>query len=179
MTFEEWIGRELPQLLRFATILSGASDLAEDLVQDVVVKVQQRWSTVSRLDHRDAYVRRMLVNDYLSFRRKFARIVLRGTVVPSEVDDRPHFADQHADRTALIEELNQLPPRQRTILVLRYYDDATIAELLGCRPSTVRAHATRALQTLRITRNAWVSDTDTRSPTAAAPLDGEEGTHAI
>jgi hypothetical protein len=83
--FEEWFGEELPQLLRFATVLCGSSDLAQDLVQDVAIKVQQRWLKLSQLDYRDAYVRRMLVNEHLSFRRKFARIFVRATVEPPPV----------------------------------------------------------------------------------------------
>lgn len=166
MDFEEWFLGQLPQLVRFATVVSGSPDLAEELVQDIAIKAQQRWPHLSGLDHRDAYLRRMLVNEHLSFRRKFARIILRGSVEPSSSDDRPPYADQHADRSALLGELNRLPPRQRTILVLRYYgdlDDAGIAELLGCRASTVRAHATRALQTLRVNRSPAELGEETRA----------------
>ena len=182
MEFEEWFGEELPQLLRFATVLCGSSDLAQDLVQDVAIKVQQRWPKLSQLDYRDAYVRRMLVNEHLSFRRKFARIVVRATVEPPGGYDRPHFTDQHADRAALLDELSHLPPRQQAVLVLRYYDDvddATIAQILGCRASTVRAHATRGLKTLRISpRTGQHPQTKSEPPTGAVPADGEEDTRA-
>lgn len=64
MKFEEWFGEELPRLLRLATGLCGSADTAQDLV----IKVEQRWSRVSVLDHREAYIRRILVNEYLSYR---------------------------------------------------------------------------------------------------------------
>lgn len=176
MDFERWFVAQLPQLVRFATVVSGSADLADDLVQEVALRAQQRWPKLSRLDHRDAYLRRMLVNEHLSFRRRAARHSLRDVVVPDASDDRPAFADQHAERSALLRELDQLSPRQRTILVLRYFedaDDATIAQLLGCRQSTVRAHAARGLQTLRIRRAA-----DETRPHPATTTPRQEDTRA-
>ena len=95
----------------------------------------------------------MLVNEHLSVRRKFSRIVLRSAVQPSHRDDSPQFADIHAERAALRHQLDRLPPRQRAVIVLRYFqdaDDTAIAQILGCRPSTVRSHLTRALARLRV-----------------------------
>jgi RNA polymerase sigma-70 factor (sigma-E family) len=153
VNFEDWFGPQLPQLLRFAMVLCGSAELAEDMVQDVALKAQQRWPKLSGLGHRDAYIRRMLVNEHLSFRRKFGRVVLRDIVNPPERESGPDFTEQHADRMALVGELSRLPRRQRTVLVLRYYEgmgDVEIAATLGCGTSTVRAHAARALATLRV-----------------------------
>lgn len=186
MEFEEWFRRELPRLLRLATVLSGSSDVAQDLVQEVVIRVEQRWAKLSGMDHRDAYVRRMLVNEYLSYRRRFSRLVLRATVDPA-IRDAPDFTVQGADRAALRRELARLPPRQRAVVVLRYFDDAddaTIGRILGCRTGTVRAHASRALQALRIgplsndrPENQPRHRDGVRSgppPSQAAPTNGEE-----
>ena len=151
MTFDEWTRSGLPQLLRFATVLCGSAHLAEDVVQDVAIKAHHRWSRISTVDSPDAYLRRMVVNEYLSWRRKWSRYVPQAEIFPAE-----HTAD-HADRTAdrdhLLGELAKLPRRQRAVLVLRYYGGLTdneIAEAIGCSPGTVRAHASRALATLRI-----------------------------
>ena len=151
MTFDEWLRTGLPQLLRFATVLCGTPHLAEDVVQDVAIKAQRKWDRIGALEHPDAYVRRMVVNEYLSWRRKWSRYVPRAEIVPDE-----HVAD-HADRTAdrsqLLGELAKLPRRQRAVLTLRYYGgltDAEIAETIGCSAGTVRAHASRALATLRV-----------------------------
>lgn len=186
MGFDEWFRQELPRLLRLATVLSGSPDSAQDLVQDVVIRVEQRWAKLSALDHRDAYIRRMLVNEYLSYRRRFSRLVFQSTVDPVGLDAGPDFTDQQADRAELRQELTRLPPRQRAVLVLRYYEDAddeTIAQLLGCRPSTVRSHAARALQALRISPLSNDQPNHTSSCTTApqpqaAPTNGEENLRA-
>jgi RNA polymerase sigma-70 factor (sigma-E family) len=151
VTFDEWARVGLPKLLRFATVLCGTGDLAGDVVQDVAIKAHRHWDRVAAAESPDAYLRRMVVNEYLSWRRKWSRIVPRPEIFPTEaVADH---ADQQADRDELITELAKLPRRQRAVLVLRYFgglSDPEIAETLGCSPSTVRAHASRALAALRI-----------------------------
>jgi RNA polymerase sigma-70 factor (sigma-E family) len=152
MTFEEWFGAQLPRLLRFTTVLCGGPDPAEEVLQDVAIKALRRWDSLKELEYPEAYLRRMIVNEHLSWRRKWSRLVpqaeLREPGTPT-----PDFADQHADRAELAGELDKLPRRQKAVLVLRYFEglpDAEIAELLGCRPSTVRSHTARALAALRV-----------------------------
>lgn len=149
--YEDFVRARLPRLLRYATMLTGERELAGDLVQDVLVKVYRRWSRVSGADNPDRYVIRMVTNGYLSWRRsRSARLVVVGDV-PDEAraDD---FTADHALREDMWQRLALLPRRQRAVLVLRYYeqlDDAEIAEVLDCARATVRAHAHRALTTLR------------------------------
>jgi RNA polymerase sigma-70 factor (sigma-E family) len=152
MTFEEWFGPQLPRLLRFATVLCSGHQVAEDVVQDVAIKAHARWSRIESLQHPGAYLRRMVVNEHLSWRRKWSRIIPEADLrepVPAAAD----FTDQHADRAELITELAKLPRRQRAVLVLRYLEglgDADISGILGCSQATVRSHASRALASLRI-----------------------------
>ncbi|GAA1582482.1 SigE family RNA polymerase sigma factor [Kribbella sancticallisti] len=151
MTFEQWARVGLPKLLRFATALCGSGDLAGDMVQDVALKAHRHWDRVREADVPDAYLRKMLVNEYLSWRRKWSRIVPRAEIFPTE--QLADHANQQADRDQLLTELAKLPRRQRAVLTLRYYgglSDPEIAETLGCTASTVRAHASRALAALRI-----------------------------
>lgn len=143
--------RALPGLVRFATAMCADRALAEDLTQEVLVRVHARWSRISNLDMPDAYVRRALVNEYLSWRRKWARLIPQAVVPRDKVEPDP--AEQHADRSELAAELAALPPRQRTVLVLRYLcglSDQEIADIIGCRAVTVRGYAARGLATLRI-----------------------------
>ncbi|MGW6277897.1 SigE family RNA polymerase sigma factor [Kribbella sp. NPDC055071] len=150
MTFDEWTRSGLPRLLRFATVLCSSAHLAEDVVQDVAIKAQRSWDRIGGMDNPDAYLRRMTVNEYLSWRRKWSRIV---PIAEIDTGAAPDHADRTADRDQLIGELAKLPRRQRAVLVLRYYGGLTdheIAETIGCSPGTVRAHASRALATLRI-----------------------------
>lgn len=151
MTFEEWFGAQLPRLLRFTTVLCGGPDPAEEVLQDVAIKAMRRWDTLRDLEHPEAYLRRMIVNEHLSWRRKWGRLIPAAEL--REPGPGPSFAEQHADRAELAAELDRLPRRQKTVLVLRYFEglpDAEIAELLGCSASTVRSHVARALAALRI-----------------------------
>jgi RNA polymerase sigma-70 factor (sigma-E family) len=152
MTFEELAARRLPAVLRFAAVLAGNRADAEDVVQEVMIRVHRDWDRLSRLDRPELYIRKMVVNEFLSTRRRLWRLVPSGR--GGEVDHRvtPDYATGHAERDALLAELAKLPPRQRAVLVLRYYEglpDTAIAELLGCAPGTVRSCASRALITLR------------------------------
>ncbi len=161
MRFEEFAASRLPAVLRFAGVLTGDRALAEDLVQEVLIRAVKRWDQIDRLDRPELYVRKMIVNEYLSWRRKSWRLLPKGTA--AEVDDRltPDHAVGHAERDALRTELAKLPRRQRTVLVLRYYEglsDSGIAELLGCTPGTVRGYAARALATLRVDLSRTPSD---------------------
>jgi RNA polymerase sigma-70 factor (sigma-E family) len=151
VTFEEFARARVPVLVRTAAQLCGDLGLAEDLAQEVLLKVHQQWDRIAALDARDGYVRRMLVNEYLSWRRKWARIVPSADV--RVIDTQPDHSTEHADRDVLREQISRLPRRRQVVLALRYYgglSDAEIADALGCRPSSVRSLATRALASLRI-----------------------------
>ena len=148
MRFEEFVAARSPALLRYAMLLSGDREQARDLVQEVLTRALVKWARVARAEEPYAYVRRMVTNEYLSWRRR-RRIP---TVPLREDTDRPAPEDpEHG--TALWALLAGLPRQQRAVLVLRYYEglaDDEIAEVLGCRGGTVRAYASRALATLRI-----------------------------
>ncbi|OLE23803.1 MAG: RNA polymerase subunit sigma-24 [Actinobacteria bacterium 13_1_20CM_3_71_11] len=151
--FDEFVVIRGPALLRFAHVLCGNAHLAEDLVQEVLARVHRRWDRIERMDGPEAYVRRAVVREFLSWRRRRAS----REAVLADLPDRPvdeDAAQRHAARDEMWCLLAGLPRAQRAVLVLRFYDDLTdieIAEVLGCAPSTVRAHASRALARLRTT----------------------------
>jgi RNA polymerase sigma-70 factor (sigma-E family) len=151
MTLEELVAGRLPAVLRLAAVLTG--NRAEDVVQEVLIRAHRDWEKLSRMDRPDLYIRKMIVNEFLSSRRRGWRLVPSGS--GSEVDDRvtPDHATTHAERQELLARLAKLPARQRAALVLRYYEglpDAAIAEMLGCAPATVRSCVHRALARLRV-----------------------------
>jgi RNA polymerase sigma-70 factor (sigma-E family) len=153
MTFDEFAGARLQAVLRFATALSGDPDLAKDLVQEVLIRVSGRWQEIGQLDRPEAYVRRMVVNEYLSWRRRSWRLIPSGMSSHIAAPASPDPADGYVERQALLAELAKLSRRQRTALVLRYYEGfsvAEIAEVMGCTPSTVRGHVLKALAALRV-----------------------------
>jgi RNA polymerase sigma-70 factor (sigma-E family) len=151
MQFEEYVAARGPALLRLAFVLTRDEHLAEDLVQTALTDTFRHWRKVSRLEHPDAYVRRILVNAHLAWAR-------RRSSGERPTGDDPVLAPSadHADGVVSRDEfrrlLDGLAPRARTVLVLRFYadlDDVMIAELLDLSPSTVRSTASRALAALR------------------------------
>lgn len=153
MTLEEFTATRLPAVLKFAAVLTGDRSLAEDVVQEVLIRASTRWPAIVCLDRPEAYLRKMILNEYLSWRRRSGRLVLSGTGHDLRDTATADPAADYAERDALLAELAKLPRRQRAVLVLRYYEgfsDPEIAEALGCRPGTVRGYACRALAALRI-----------------------------
>ncbi|MFD8499196.1 SigE family RNA polymerase sigma factor [Amycolatopsis sp. NPDC059657] len=161
--FEEFVAERLDGLLRYATVLADDPHLAQDIVQDVLLRAQQRWA---RIEHPPTYVRRMVTNEYLSWRRRRAvRSVTPST--PELLDalspplDDPSIG--YTERDAMFKRLAALPRKQRAAVVLRFYEnysDEEIAAVLGCGTSTVRSQISRAFQTLRDIET-------TREPTGA------------
>lgn len=165
MEFADYVAQRRPALMRFATVLTGQAWLADDLVSDVLGRAFERWSHITELAEPHAYVRRMIVNDYMSWHRRLARTTPRAEVEPA--GHLADGADEHAERDAMIARLARLPRRQRAAVVLRYYvgmSDSDIAAHLGCREVTVRTQISRALAALRL-------DPAGRSATAKALLE--------
>lgn len=152
--FEAFVAERLDRLLRYATALTCDPHLAQDVVQEVLLRAQHRWARIGSLQSPDAYLRRMITNEYLSWRRrKAARTVAltHGTLdaLGTPVADP---ATGYAERDAMRARIATLPRKQRAAILLRFYEDCTdpeIAEVLGCTAGTVRSHISRALATLR------------------------------
>ncbi|MFI5495778.1 SigE family RNA polymerase sigma factor [Actinoplanes sp. NPDC051859] len=159
MTFEQFAAARLPTLLRYAVVLTGDREHAQDVVQEVLARTHVHWDRISQTDAPEAYVRRMVLNEFLSWRRSWtARHVYAVGERLVDLDDARGGVVDHAqdvvDADELWQRLATLGRKQRAVLVLRYYeqlDDDTIAELIGCSPATVRSYASRALKILRLT----------------------------
>lgn len=148
-SFEDLVAARAPALLRTAVMLTGNRADAEDLLQTTLLQAHRHRDALVRMSAPAAYLRRILVNAHLQGLRARGR---RPTLAPA-LDDAP--APDPAPPPALgamWQHLTTLPPRQRAVLVLRYYEDLPdrdIADLLGCGESTVWSTAFRALATLR------------------------------
>jgi RNA polymerase sigma-70 factor (sigma-E family) len=154
LTYEEFADVQLGNMLRYAVMLCGDPHLAPDLVQETMVRVQLNWRKVVRADAPDRYVRRMITNQYLDWRRGswLRRVLLRAEPDEAAKLVPVDHAQATADRDQIWSWLARLPKAQRAALVLRYYEDlpdAEIAEILGCAVGTVRSSISRALATLR------------------------------
>jgi RNA polymerase sigma-70 factor (sigma-E family) len=167
VTFESFMTEYQRPLLRFAAALTSDARLAEDIVADVLGRTYERWARVSSVENPLAYVRRMVVNEFVSRKRREKRWTV-SPVDAGRIGTGPDHASAHADREALKARLADLPQRQRAAIVLRYYEDlpdGEIAAVLGCAPGTVRSLISRALSTLRVSD----SDGGASAPTPDAP----------
>jgi RNA polymerase sigma-70 factor (sigma-E family) len=152
--FEAFVAERLDRLLRYATALTCDPYLAQDVVQDVLLRAQRHWARIEAMHAPDAYVRRMITNEYLSWRRRRAARTVASTHRALDALGTPVAdpANQYAERDAMRSRIAALPRKQRAAILLRYYEDCTdaeIAEVLGCTDGTVRSHISRALATLR------------------------------
>ncbi len=142
--FEEFVVARRGALLRTAYLLTGNHHDAEDLVQSALIKVVPKWERIR--DRPEAYVRAVLARESVNRWR-----VRRWREVTTDVVPEPSQFDS-TDRIALLEDLRSLSPRQRAVLVLRYFDDLTEAEtaaVLGISVGTVKSYARDALGRLR------------------------------
>jgi len=149
-TFDEYAASAWAWLYRSSYLLTGNHADAEDLAQQTLLEVYRSWAKVSRADQPSAYVRRMLTNLYISGRRPKARKLELLTDAPPE--PRPAATAGPEERMVLWPHVATLPPRQRAVIVLRYYEQLSereIADALGCSTGNVKSTAHRALQALR------------------------------
>jgi RNA polymerase sigma-70 factor (sigma-E family) len=151
-SFEEFVARRSVSLLRSAYLLTGDRDLAEDLLQVVLVRVGRRWGVAREAPH--AYAHRVLVNLLHDRRRRLSRRVIEAPL--AELDGRREpvvdGCDALVDRIALASAVGRLPARQREVVVLRFFADLSVSETAAAMTAsegTVKTHTSRALNALR------------------------------
>jgi RNA polymerase sigma-70 factor (sigma-E family) len=149
--FSSFVAASSRRLLRSAYLITGDISRAEDLLQTVLERAYRRWPSIRRTDIPEAYVRRMLVNAAIdgSRRRRLVTAPLDADLLPGRPDPA---VESLPGRTALLDSVRVLPPGQRAVLVLRYFDDLTEADTaraLGCSVGNVKSQHARALARLR------------------------------
>jgi RNA polymerase sigma-70 factor (sigma-E family) len=149
--FAQFIKAREQALQRTAWLLTGDWALAQDLVQTALARSWPRWERINRRDDPEVYVRRVMINTWITWSRRR----WRGEKASLAVADSAARGDMAAEvtmRLALRDALATLNSRQRAVLVLRVYDDlpeAQVAELLNCSVGTVKSTMSRALARLR------------------------------
>lgn len=148
---ETWATTLGGPLVRLAFVLTGDGDEAQDVVQTVFLRMMS--GAPGSIENPQAYARRAVANEVASRHRR--RAVLRA-ILPklgaSASESAPDSTAELADRDQLIQALHALSSKQRTVLVLRYFedlDDQATGEIVGCSAATVRSIAARALAKLR------------------------------
>lgn len=172
--FDTFVAARSQALLRTAFLLTRDHALAEDLLQTALSKAWFRWGRIET--HPEAYVRRILVTTYTSWRgRRW-----NGEHPTAELPDRPADAGRYdaaeasATRHDLAAALDRLPRRQRAVVVLRFFEDLSVAEtadLMGCSTGTVKSQLSKALAHLRV--DPALTEPRSAEPTAPEPAPTE------
>lgn len=149
LDFASYVAARRPALLRWAWSVAGDPHTAEDLLQASLVRVLARWDTLRDRAAADAYVRRTITHQHVSWHRQAWRRREVGTARLPEVPTAPSV---DADRGELWALVLDLPAAQRATVVLRYYEELSVAEtaaVLGCSTGTVKSNTSRGLAALR------------------------------
>ena len=152
--FEEFVAGALPRLLRFAHLLTGSTTEAEDLVQTALGRSWRAWRS-GRIEDPQAFVRKVMVNSHATWRRHRGRETAVARLPEHAITENETRRIENRD--AMCRALLTLPPRQRAVIVLRYYEELSeqeIADLMGISPGTVKSQAARALRHLAAILNA-------------------------
>jgi RNA polymerase sigma-70 factor (sigma-E family) len=151
LDFEDFVAATSTRLFSLAMLLVGRNQAdAEDLLQDVLERAYRHWPRIVRGGEPEPYIRRMLANAAVDRRRLLRRRPERPLDPGAPADTNE--VDQVTERAVLIRALADLPPRQRAVLVLRYFEDLTEAQtaaVLGCGVGTVKSQSSRALARIR------------------------------
>lgn len=147
--FRGWAVSRRVGLRRTAFLLCGDWFLADDLVQEALIRIYSVWVRLERSEDVGAYARRVLINLYLDHRRRPWRRERPTDQLPDLATSSPDSID---DRDRLLAALRRVPSRQRAVLVLRFWEDQSVeqtASLLGTSLSNVKSQTNRGLSTLR------------------------------
>jgi RNA polymerase sigma-70 factor (sigma-E family) len=158
--FQEFVAGQARPLRRTAYLLCGDWHLAEDLAQSVLIKMYRSWPRLERRGELGPYVRRVLVRAWLDeWRRPWRRsersvgsVLDTADVADVAAGEPDEVAGRMDDRSAVHRALLALPPRQRATLVLRFFDDLSVAQTaaaMRCSEGNVKSQTARGLATLR------------------------------
>lgn len=163
--FDEFVVASWPSLFRASFLLMGDYHLAEDLLQSALAKVYAVWPRVSHMEHPRSYTRAVLTHEAMAWWR-------RKSSAEIPVADWPDLTvagheESLTQAWVVWQALRRLPPRQRAVMVLRYYEDlseAEIARTLGISAGSVKTHAHHAVRAMSSYLDPQVSDTSYKEP---------------
>ena len=151
--YADFVRSHTRALLRSAYLLTGDQHLAEDLVQEALARTHRAWDRLAHTEHAAAYARKVMYHAQVSsWRRRRVAEVLHGSNLERHGGRIDDVAEAAAQRIVLRRALQALSPKQRAVIVLRYFEDHTeveAAHLLGVSVSTVKTQSARALERLR------------------------------
>ena len=153
---EQFLAERADRLLRTAVLLTGSREAGQDLLQAALERLLRHWRTLS--GDPEGYLRRTLYNLAADGFRRQGRLQRKLLLLRTDTRPPPDVTAQVDLRDALVRMLVQLPPRQRAVLVLRYWEqlsEAETAAVLGWPEGTVKSAASRGLRRLRELAEGW------------------------
>jgi RNA polymerase sigma-70 factor (sigma-E family) len=150
VAFSELVATRSAALVRTAYLVVGDHQLAQDLVQEALVKTYVAWPRLRDVSKAEAYARRTIVTTAISWRRRRSFHERPSQTIPEQA--QPDRTEAIATHDVVWAELSALPPRQRAAIVLRYYEDlseADTAQVMGCAVGTVKSQVSNGLDRLR------------------------------
>lgn len=162
--FSDFVVARWRAMLRTAYLLTGDHGHAEDLVQTTLAKCFVAWPRLRERKAADAYVRKTMLNTYLSWRRKKSWHEIASDAPPDR--EAADSTEGLAQRSDVMAALAQLPPRQRAVVVLRFFDDLGVEQVagqMGCTAGSVKRQTSVALSKLRQTLGEITDRVDAES----------------
>ena len=153
---ERFLAERADRLMRTAVLLTGSRDAGQDLLQAALERLLRHWRTLD--GDPEGYLRRTLFNLAADGQRRRGRLTRKLRLLGAGTPPPPDVIAEVDLRDALVRILLQLPPRQRAVLVLRYWEQLTEAEtasVLGWSEGTVKSAASRGLRRLRELADSW------------------------
>ena len=153
---EQFLAERADRLLRTAVLLTGSREAGQDLLQTALERLLRHWRTLS--GDPEGYLRRTLYNLAADGFRRRGRLQRKLLLLRAETRPPPDVTAEVDLRDALVRMLVQLPPRQRAVLVLRYWEqlsEAETAAVLGWPEGTVKSAASRGLRRMRELADGW------------------------
>lgn len=168
--FTDFVAHRAPALLRTAFLLCGGDrGAAEDLLQEVLERAYPRWRRIK--DKPESYLRISLANAAANRWRTRSRRVSEVPLDEATAVTRTGHEQQVVDHDQVVRALRQLPPRMRAVLVLRFFDDmseADVAKALRCSTGTVKSQTSRGLTRLRELLDEAEDEEDSETTTGSA-----------
>jgi RNA polymerase sigma-70 factor (sigma-E family) len=158
--FREFVAARSAAMLQSAWLLTGHPVNAQDLLQTALAKTYIRWTRIEHQEAAEAYVRRVMVTTFISWNRRRWTAEHATDALPEPVAAHDPYAAAEL-RADVARALDTLPRRQRAVVVLRYFDDLTeaqVAEAMNCSIGTVKSQTARALAKLRASGLAELND---------------------
>lgn len=150
--FDAFVAVRGPALLRLAYLLTGHQHDAEDLLQAALARLFVKWPYVLRADNPDSYARALLINLHVGHRRLRRLLEIPAAQLPDRALQANDEAGVLVERDEVAAALRRLAPRQRAVLLLRFYEDVSVEEtarVLNCSTGTVKSQTSDALRRLR------------------------------